>query len=340
MSNWLQLLQALVPEAVDTLVMRYEILNMVQYSQPVGRRTLAERMNRSERVLRRELDFLHEQGFLGISTSGVLLTDKAFELMEQAQLIVREALGLTNMEKELARKLSLAKAVIVPGDYDTDSSVLLNMARAAAMLIKGNIKANSVIAVMGGWTVARIPEMIDGKYPDVTVVPARGGLDEEVAIQANTVAAKLAEKLGGGYKMLHLPENLDPAALQALLTDQRVLKVVETIRQADILIYGIGRADVMAKRRGLSGINVARLLTKGAVAEALGNYYNKEGQLVDKAPSLGIEISDQPNLSLSLAVAGGRDKAVAIVAALRRSRGQVLVTDQGTAPEILRVLTS
>lgn len=338
MSTWLELLRVLAPEAIDVLKMRYEILNTIQCYQPIGRRGLAGKIKLSERILRRELDFLHGQGYLRISTGGVLLAEKALDLLHQSQLLMREAYGLTDMERELEGKLGLKKAVIVPGDYDADESVLLNMGRAATLLMKENLKQDSIIAVMGGWTVARIAELVTGRFPRVMVVPARGGLDEDVEIQANTVASKLAERLGGKYKMLHIPENLDPKALDALLADPRIRGTVNTIRKADILIYGIGRADVMARRRGLSQLNIARLLTKGAVAEALGNYYNQDGQVVDKAPSLGIEISDQPNLSLSLAVAGGKGKVAAIVGALKRSKGQVLVTDQGTAPELLRIL--
>ena len=170
------------------------------------------------------------------------------------------------------------------------------------------------------------------------MVPARGGLGEEVEIQANTVAAKLAERLGGSYKMLHVPENLDPGALGTLLADQRIKNIVAIIRNADILLYSIGRADIMARRRGLSKSNVARLLTKGAVAEALGNYYSREGKLVDRVPSLGTEIKDQTKLALSVAIAGGTSKAQAIVAALQRSERQVLVTDEGAAVAMLKIL--
>lgn len=337
--NRTDVLQHLAPEALELLQMRYEILHTVQYCQPIGRRTLAERLHYSERILRRELEYLQHQGFLNATTSGVVVTEKASDVMAYAQTFIREISGLTIMEKELAQKLGLAKAVIVPGDYGKDSSVLLNMGRAASLLLKEKLTANAIIAVMGGWTMARVAEMVRGDYPGVTVVPARGGLGDEMEIQANTVASKLAYHLGGSYKMLHIPENLDPQALDALLKDQRVRSVVDTIRNADILLYGIGRADIMARRRGLSHHNTACLLTKGAVAEALGTYYDKDGRIVDMAPSLGIEVPDQPRLSLSLAVAGGKDKAPAIMAALRRSRGQVLVTDEGAAPEILRMLS-
>jgi central glycolytic genes regulator len=333
-----EILQQLAPEALEQLKMRYHILHNIQYCQPVGRRALAERLDLSERVMRRELEYLQKEGLLSATASGVLLTVKAMDLMVYAQAFIREISGLPDWEKVLAEKLGLAKAVIVPGDADEDASVQLNMGRAAAMLLVENLAADSIIAVMGGWTMARVAEMVRGNYPDVIVVPARGGLGDEVEIQANTVAAKLAYHLGASYKMLHVPENLDPQALNTLLKDQRIRSVVSIIRNANILVYGIGRADIMARRRGLSKHDTAHLLTRGAVAEALGTYYDKGGRSVDMAPSLGIEVPDQPKLSLSLAVAGGKNKAPAIVAALQRSRGQVLVTDQGAASEILRLL--
>ena len=332
------LIKQIAPEAMVLLKQRYEILSAIQFNQPIGRRMLADKLMVSERTLRKELEFLHNHDFLMVAIAGVSLTEKAVVLLFELQTLIREILGLTYSEKELAEKLGLSKAVIVPGNSDADASVLFGMGRAAAGLIKDKVKANSIIAVMGGWTIARVTEMVGGHYPGVVVVPARGGLGEEVEIQANTVAAKLAERLGGSYKMLHVPENLDPGALGTLLADQRIKNIVAIIRNADILLYSIGRADIMARRRGLSKSNVARLLTKGAVAEALGNYYSREGKLVDRVPSLGIEIKDQTKLALSVAIAGGTCKAQAIVAALQRSERQVLVTDEGAAVAMLKIL--
>jgi central glycolytic genes regulator len=337
MRDTLDLLRQLIPEVTSLFKRRHDILNVIHYNQPVGRRMLAEKLNASERALRSELDILRKNDLLEVSTAGVSLTEKAVSLLNELQPVISDALGLSYMGEMVAKKLNLSRAVVVPGDSDTDEAVMLNMGRAAAYQIVRELKADSVIAVMGGWTVARVTDMVSGRYPGVTVVPARGGLGENVETQANTVASKLAGRLGGSYKMLHLPENMDPRALETLLNDQRVKSVVATIRQADILLYGIGRADIMAKRRGLSGNDVARLLTKGAVAEALGHYFNARGELVDKAPSLGIEVSDQPHLALSLAVAGGKSKAAAVVAALKKSKGQVLVTDEGAAKDMLEM---
>jgi central glycolytic genes regulator len=338
MKDTLRFLNEIVPEAMELLKNRYAILSAIQFNQPVGRRALAEKLKASERVLRKELEFMHRGGLLTVSTAGVSLTDKALEALQQAQYFVREALGLTLLEERLAVRLGLDRMIIVPGDSDEDRVVLLNMGRAAAQLLSENLKPQSVVAVTGGWTVAGVAGMVNGHFPGVTVVPARGGLGEKVETQANTIAARLAERLGGSHKMLHIPESLDPKALESLLNDTRIKKTVAIIRSADILLYGIGRADIMARRRGLNSNNRARLLTKGAVSEALGNYFNGRGELVGRAPSFGIEISDQPNLSLSLAVAGGSSKAEAIMAALRKSKGQVLVTDEGAAVKIERFL--
>ncbi len=338
MRDLFKLINDITPEIVSLLKMRYDILNTIHFNQPIGRRALSSKLKESERVLRRELDTLRKNDFLDVRTDGVSLTEKAEDFLNQLQPLLREALGITYLEKELTAKLSLTGTIIVPGDIDEDTSVILDLGRAAANYIKENLTDNTIIAVTGGWTIARVTEMVTGvSYPKITVVPARGGLGERVETQANTIAAKLAGNLDGNYKMLHIPENLEPKALKALLMDSRIKKVVDIIKRADILLYGVGRADVMAKRRGLSGNHIGRLLTKGAVSEALGYYFNEEGEIVDKAPSLGLGLSDLNNLSLSIAVGGGKRKALALVAALRKREGQVLITDQGAAQEILEL---
>jgi len=332
------MIKELAPEAVALLKRRYDILSEVHFNQPLGRRALAGKLKISERQLRTDLDILRKSGLLAVGAGGVFLTVRAENLLFTVQPFIGEAMGLSNIAQELAVGLNLLQAVVVPGDSDSVEAVIWNMGRMAAGLLLQALGPESVIAVMGGSTLAQVTAMVKGSYPGVTVVPARGGLGEDVETQANTIAAKLASQLGGSYRLLHVPENLDLRALEELRRDQRVRGVLSTIRCANILLYGIGRADVMARRRGLSGKDTAWLLTKGAVAEALGHYFNARGELVDKAPSLGIEVSDQPRLALSLAVAGGKSKAQAVAAALKRSKGQVLVTDEGAAREILEIL--
>lgn len=54
------------------------------------------------------------------------------------------------------------------------------------------------MAVTGGRTVALTAEAISVAAPmEITVVPAQGGVGGGVSTQANTVAERFAQKLGG-----------------------------------------------------------------------------------------------------------------------------------------------
>ncbi|WP_426068338.1 sugar-binding domain-containing protein, partial [Escherichia coli] len=39
-------------------------------------------------------------------------------------------------------------------------------------------------------------------------VPARGGIGEAVSVQANSISAVMANKTGGNYRALYVPEQL------------------------------------------------------------------------------------------------------------------------------------
>ncbi|MDK7227662.1 sugar-binding domain-containing protein, partial [Lactobacillus iners] len=74
---------------------------------------------------------------------------------------------------------------------------------------------------------------------------------ESVEIQSNTVAQMMASETGGRHKGLYLPENVSSEALTLLLQDTDIANAISNIYNSDMVIHGIGRADVMSKRRGL-----------------------------------------------------------------------------------------
>ncbi len=339
MKQLMDLLNRIIPEAAVLLKQRYDILSSIHSFQPIGRRSLSVKLAKNERSLRRELEFLRKLGLIQARVEGVYLTDKGMALLLEMQPYVRETLGLTYLEEKLAARLGLSRVIIVPGDSDSDDAAITDMGRAAVQLLRETVRPDSIIAVTGGWTLARVTQMAWGNFPGVTVVPARGGLGEKVETQANTIAAKLAENLRGKYRLLHVPENLDPQALTALLADSRIREVLHIVERADILLYGVGRADTMAERRRLTLSQTEELLSRGAVAEALGHYFNKKGEVVASIPNLGMDISHMPHLSLSIAVAGGGSKAEALGAALMNGSRQALVTDEGAARGILEKLS-
>ncbi len=341
MMEILKLQQKIVPEMVELLEKRYKILRTIYYHQPIGRRVLANTLNLGERIVRTEICFLKEQNLIDISAPGMCITEEGEELVDKLKDFLHELKGLSELEVNLRKALHLRDVIVVPGDLDWDSTIMSELGRAAAAYLKSLIKDNYIIALTGGST---IKEVIDNTqnlpgHKNVLVVPARGGMGKNVELQANTLAARLASKIGGSYKLLHVPDNLSLEALSTMRHEDEISDVIESINNADILLYGIGRADEMGKRRGLNEALLKDLLEKGAVGEAFGHYFDSIGNIIYSSPTIGIKNEDIKRIHTKIAVAGGSSKAEAILSTSLDNNNNILITDEGAAKKINALLS-
>jgi len=109
------------------------------------------------------------------------------------------------------------------------------------------------------------------------VLPARGGMGGSVEYQSNTLAAVFAKKLGGQYKMLHVPGQLRAEAAKTLINEPDVKSVIDYLKNTNILIYGMGIAEDMAVKRNLTSDQMGIIKREKAVAEAFGYFLQHEG---------------------------------------------------------------
>ena len=339
MQDILKLQQKIVPELMDLLEKRYNILRAIYYNQPIGRRILANHLEMGERVVRTEINFLKKQSLINISTPGMTVTPEGEEVIDKLKDFIHEFRGLSEIEESLKQALKIKKVIIVPGDVEEDHTVMNELGRTAAQYIRKIIKDHTIVAVTGGTT---IKEVIDNLpyipyFKNTIVVPARGAMERKVETEANTLAASLANKLGATYKLLNVPENLSDLAFSTILNEKSVKNVIDILHSANVVIYGIGRADEMSTRRGLSQEETNIILKKGSVGEAFGYYFNKRGEVVHSTPSIGLKIEDIRKLENLIAVAGGKSKADAIASVQLNNEKNILITDEGTAMEILNI---
>lgn len=329
----LKLQQKIVPEMIELLQKRYNILRTIYYNQPIGRRILADELGVGERIVRTEINFLKEQGLIKINTPGMSITSEGEDIISRLKDSIHELKGLSEIEKIIKDKLGIKDIVIVPGDIDEDKTVLNELGKAAANYFKGLIKNGYTVAITGGSTIKEVIDNIPkvSNLKDVLVVPARGGIGRNVEIQANNLAASLAKKIGSSYKLLHVPDNLSDNALNTILNEKDIKEIVDNIHHADVLLYGIGRASKMAKRRGLTEEKIDELSQLGAVGEAFGYYFNNKGKVIYSTPVIGIGNEDVKKIKSCVAVAAGKGKAEAIVAIEIHNSNSILITDEGAA---------
>jgi len=340
--KYLEIEKRVVPEVLELLDKRYNILTTIYYNQPIGRRMLASHLGIGERIVRSEIGFLKKQGLIDINAEGMTVNYDGKKILEALKEFVHDLRGLSEMEEYLKEKLKLRKVIVVPGDIDENELTLEELGKTAANFIKSILKDKNIIALTGGKSIKKMVDNMPktNEYKDILIIPARGGIGRNVEIQANTLVARLAERLSADYKMLQLIDNVDYAEIFAILNEESIKEVVENIHKANILIYGIGKAEDMAKKRGLKDEAIDELRQKKAVGEAFGCYFNINGEVIFSTPTAGIKGEDTKKIENIIAISGGRSKAKAILGVQRFNSNNILITDEGAAKEIINIIKS
>lgn len=339
MGQPLTVILKVAPELSEVIERRYIVLRNVAFLQPVGRRGLAARLRWPERMVRNEVDFLRHRGLLELAPDGMRISAPGQQLLNELKDLVRDLRGLSDVEQRLARRLGLQRVMVVPGDVDVDETAKKEIARATARFLKEVLHEGQVLAVTGGSTLAEVARSLPEETVPlgITVVPGRGGLGEDVELQANTIAAEIARRLRANYRLLHVPDDLPEEAARSVAAQPQVRELLELIRRADIVLHGVGTAEEMARRRRLGPTEVERLRRLGAVGEAFGYYFNRQGQAVYQTGTFGLRIEDLAGCGQVVVVGGGRSKAEAALAVISTGYQDVLITDEGAALRMLEL---
>lgn len=332
MDNSWTLFQQIAPDIMAVCEQRYEVLRQIKDSQPIGRRMLGQKRNVSERVIRSQVDMLRSVGLVEFTPLGVCLTEAGEEILPRLSRCFLEMKGIQDIRDALCTALPIQELYIVPGNSDDTVTVQTEIGRIASQLLMKKASPNQTVAVSGGTTMEKLASQLIRKKMPLCVVPARGGIGERVECQANMIAAVIAEKTGGTYHMIHIPDGVTGTALQVLLENEpRTLEVAQMAEQADIVLFGIGRADVMAKKRMASEELKKELQDQGACGEALGCYCALDGHIVRTANNVGLSVEKLKPTQTVIAAAGGASKARAIISVLQAAQTGILVTDEGAA---------
>ncbi len=331
----------IMPEMSELLHTRYRFLQMIEMLGPIGRRGLAENLSVAEREARKETDLLREQGLIIASRSGMRISQVGIEVLETLKPLVYEWSGIFMMEKQLKQTLGIQNVMIVDGDLDENSSIKSLLGLEAAKQLKLVANSSKIVAVTGGSTLAAIADSLtpSEELTDLTFIAARGGMGVEMRLQANTIAATCAGNTGNQYRTLYLPERLSETSYNVIIQEPMVKEMMELYDQTDIVIHGIGSALEMAERRKTNEEEKQALIDAGAVSEAFGYYFDKQGNAVQRIRTVGIQLEQVNRCKSIIAVAGGKNKAKAILSYFKHGAKQsVLITDAAAAKEMTQLL--
>ena len=333
------MLSRIAPDLMADIGRRAQVLSSIESMQPVGRRALAARLNLPEREVRAAASALKEQGLITMDAAGMQLTPQAVEVLSGAHDLSRAMFGLTKLEQSLSHLLKVPHVIVVSGNADSDPQVLREVGRAAAHRVHKLMQNGMTLAVTGGRTLSEMARGMQSATPmNVMVVPARGGMGTSVETQASAVAEEIARRVGGHHRVMHLPDTLDAPALQEMMRLPDVRETLELLQRTDLVVHGVGRADVMARRRHLSAEGLETLRDKKAVGEAFGDFFDFNGKTVLQASTVSLGLGKAYKESKMVAVAAGERKAEAIIAATRHEMHDSLITDEAAARRIVSLL--
>lgn len=333
----LQLLNRVAPDLITQLNRRYLMLKEIEAHAPIGRRALSEKTGVTERLIRKEIDYLQSIDLVKVEQKGITLTHENSHLTEQLEAFLAPLSENETLGRQLRSIYNIAGFYVIAGDADANQSTKDGLAKVTADLLSRVLTDGAIVSVTGGSTMASLSDYLKPEMKDLLFVPARGGLGESNHFQANSIASALGEATGGMHRLLHAPDYLSESTLESLMHEPDVKEIIQLNQQSDFVIHGIGEAFTMASRRHTPEDEVEILKRNKAVTEAFGFYFDEHGNVVHRIKTVGIQIEDLAQKKQVFAVAGGTSKREAIETYLKIApKNTVLITDEAVGEYLMK----
>jgi deoxyribonucleoside regulator len=251
-----------------------------------------------------------------------------------------------DLARELEERFGLREAVVVTGRSESPTLTRRALGQAGARYLDRCLKGREVVGVSWGTTLNEVVHHVRPRPLRTTVVPLVGGAGQVApGVHANDLARRLAQAHGGEVHLLHAPAVVaSPDVQEALCSDPGIRRALDLARRAQVALVGVGAlvpSSTLVQSGYFSVRELAALRERGAVGDVCTRPYTRDGLPVDEALQrriVAVQFEDLRRIPTVVAVAGGLEKAEAILGLLRGDLVDVLVTDHLAARAVLRSL--
>jgi len=251
------------------------------------------------------------------------------------------------LEQGLEQTFGLKEARAVQTMASIRPPALSQIGRLCASYLERILVDGSTMAVCLGRTSYETINQFDPNFQArIRVAQAVGSLPSTMqSLDSATLARQLAQKLGGDVLYLTCPLMGDSVTASRVISSQRdINQTLQAAAAADVALVGIGNLDPAISGFSQAGFISAEALNAltaaGAAGDMAGRIYALDGALFPceyNERVIGITLEALKQIPLTIAVAMGRDKARAILGALRTGAIDVLCIDDQAAAEVLNV---
>lgn len=254
--------------------------------------------------------------------------------------------------KELASALcsatKLTGAVVVPGQTINREVSRRNIALAAAYYLESTLKPNDIIGIGWGRTLNEVAQAIEPHdLSGIIAVPLLGGMGQvSPSFQVHEITRRISKAFNGKWLQMFIPGLIKDRHVRENLMDSEEIKQITSLwKRLTVALVGIGDAHFDSEMDilfvdYLDNQKKDDLIKQDSVGDICMRFFNIEGKPMAylNQENLSVELETLKNTPKVIGVAGGKQKAEAILGAINGGYINVLITDESAAQSILELL--
>ncbi|MBO6637745.1 MAG: sugar-binding transcriptional regulator [Roseitalea sp.] len=294
------------------------------YHDGLNQNEIANRLDVSRATVVNYLQEARERGFINITLASEPFTNH-------------------RLAGELCARFDLRAAYVLPDGGGSEREQFERVARGAANWLPSLLEAQDRLGVAWGKTIHDMAEHIEPvSIADLEVIQLVGSMATPYGFSAEICSANVARKLGANCVNLHAPAVLSTSEIAATLRKEAIIAAqLEAIEHCNKALFAVGSCnhDSHIVTSGLaSHDDLDWYVAQGAAGVVCGRFIDTHGDPV-RGPlderMIGIDQTALRGKTMGVLVSVGRDKANAMLAALRGGYATHLVTSQSSARRLL-----
>ena len=247
-------------------------------------------------------------------------------------------------ERLLEGRFGIDEAIVVPLSA-RGADATGPIAAATGAYVSSLVRANMRIGVGWGRTlVSSLAFMSERNVENLSVVSLLGGIMKARKFNPAEFAWRFASLFQADCYLMTAPLVVDSAATRQTLIERCGLgDIFELAKSLDAVVLGAAGmgADATAHlSKFISNADRASLVKAGAVGDVLFNFFDAGGKLVDHPINervMSVPLDIIKKVPVRVMAAGGANKVQALAGALEMVKPTVLITDEYTAKDVLKL---
>ena len=317
--------------------------------QPVKQATIAQ--SETDRLRARAVWLYHVEGStqndiatqLGISRVMVVRLLADARRRNEVRITVSAPLAeLIELERQLETRFNIARVIIAPF-ADPEEDPVKVIAAAAGNFISGLMKSGMTVGVGWGRTLYNTLPFITGEtLADFRVVSLLGGIAAARRFNPAEFAWQFAELFQGEGFLIPAPAVVDSAETKHALLERCGLSAIfEMATKLDVALLSVGGITNLTTsyRTGyISEADRRSLIDAGAVGDVLYNFIDENGDLVAHDVNnrvISVKLPLLRRTAERVLISGGKEKRIALRAAIKIFNPTTLITDEQTAKALM-----